>query len=219
MEHKLICSSMEEHIDSNREDMFRESVDEVKTRLDRMCEAVAASMVDRADDVYQAMSRDYLSVMGGSKLPEGQVMPRWERKLRADVLKIIEGREQIVSEARIAKQEAREAEVKRLAEEEKAEAERAAADEKRDKEEAQTRKKQKSEEAKAAKKKARDKAAAKAKDDEGGSMSDEEVDAAKGELDKDGEEGSQVGGESAVIGSPKASQKDAEEDDDIMDLN
>lgn len=58
-------SYMEDHIDVTRQDMFRESVDEVRQRLDTMCEQVEEQMTARSDEVYTMMSRgkSYLLLM------------------------------------------------------------------------------------------------------------------------------------------------------------
>lgn len=224
---------MEEHIDSNREDMFSESVNEVKNRLDLMCDEVESGMANKADDVYQAMSRDYLSVMGGSKLPDGQAMPRWERKLRGDVLQVIEGRDDIVFKVRNEKQKAAEAEAKRLAEEGRLEAERIAANEKREKEEAKALKKKKADEAKAAKQKAKDDEIAKKKAEEEKAQEESAAEnkSKDGSVDLMSAAGdaatAEVGSlkealeaeEKSAGTSPKVTATSAEDDDDIMDLN
>lgn len=209
---------MEAHIDQTREDMFRESVNEVKKCLEQMCEEVEETMLARSDDVYTMMSRDYLSVMGGSKLPDGQIMPRWERKMRADVLEVIENRDKIVSETKKAAQEAMEAEAKRVAEEERIETERVAAAEKRKKDEVKARKKGKADEERASKKKAKDEEATKKKAQEDKATKKK---AAEDSVDEDAASDSPKAseidrGSTAVVESPKTN---AEDDDEIMDLN
>lgn len=82
--------------------MFTESCEEVKNRLISMCEQVEQKMAARADEVFVSMQRDYTEVISGTALPQGQkVMPKWERKMRAEMLKVLEDREssRVVQEA------------------------------------------------------------------------------------------------------------------------
>jgi len=58
-----------------------------------MCNQVEQTMTSRTDEVFMLMQRDYMEVVSGTQLPEGQMMPKWERKMRADVAKVIEDRE------------------------------------------------------------------------------------------------------------------------------
>lgn len=126
-------------------------------------------------------------------------MPRWERKMRAEVLECIEGRDKIIEEVKKAALEARQAEEKRLAEEERVEAERVAAAEKREKDEAKARKRRKADEEKAAKNAAEEEAAKKK--------------AAEDAVEKptDGK------AESPTVELPTT--LNSEEDDEIMDFN
>ena len=84
---------MSTHVDSRRMMMFREAVEEVRKRLNAMCRAVENQMSEITDTVFMQMTRDYNSVISGTQLPEGQVMPKWERQMRAQLARIIEGRE------------------------------------------------------------------------------------------------------------------------------
>ena len=52
-------------------------------------------MNDRTDEVFVSMQRDYRSVLGGGVATEGQLLPKSERLLRKDVLRIVEGVESI----------------------------------------------------------------------------------------------------------------------------
>ncbi len=47
--------------------------------------------------VFVKMTRDYIQVISGTHLPNGEVMPKWERKMRSDVARLIEDYENDVS--------------------------------------------------------------------------------------------------------------------------
>ena len=87
------------HIDTQRTTMFRNSIKEVRDRLATLIRSVEESMLNRADEVFVAMSRDYRSVLGGSNIPKGEVMPRWQRSMQKDVMKVIESAEAIFKKA------------------------------------------------------------------------------------------------------------------------
>lgn len=89
---------MSQHIDSVKNTMFSESCEEVKKLLLTMCKQVQQTMSENTDEVFIRIERDYLEVISGSKLPEGQMMPKFERKMRSDVAKTIEDREMAVIE-------------------------------------------------------------------------------------------------------------------------
>jgi len=59
--------------------------------LDHMCRQIQDNMEVRADQVFQAMERDYAIVIGGVPLPEGHIMPREEKGVRDDVADAIAG--------------------------------------------------------------------------------------------------------------------------------
>lgn len=80
---------MTSYIGTHRTQMFTQSVDGVKARLTTMCREVEEEMANKADEVWSAMNRDYTQVVSGTRLPEGQQMPKWERVLKANVARII----------------------------------------------------------------------------------------------------------------------------------
>lgn len=84
---------MEDHISGQKSEMFSESCDEVKTLLLSMCEKLETVMTARADEVLLYMQRDYMAVISGASQQIGDIMPRWERKMRAGVEKVIEERD------------------------------------------------------------------------------------------------------------------------------
>ncbi|TAQ85772.1 hypothetical protein B7494_g5916 [Chlorociboria aeruginascens] len=81
------------HIDNNRSVMFAEACQRVKDRLSIMCRAVEEIMSNKTDEVFMLMRRDYLTVINGALVPQGELMPKWERQLRAAVSKAIEDRQ------------------------------------------------------------------------------------------------------------------------------
>ncbi len=89
---------MSEHVNTVRDSMFSESCEEVKKLLLAMCKNVQQSMSENTDEVFIRIERDYLEVISGSKLPQGQMMPKSERKMRSEVAQIIADREKITLE-------------------------------------------------------------------------------------------------------------------------
>jgi len=83
-------SHMATHVDDVRSEMFQESCDEVRNRLLDMCKQVERSMGQQTDEIFMKMQRDYTEVVSGTQLPQGQMMPKQERKMRSDVAQIIE---------------------------------------------------------------------------------------------------------------------------------
>ncbi|ESZ90745.1 hypothetical protein SBOR_8879 [Sclerotinia borealis F-4128] len=74
---KRMKDHMHNHIDQSRHAMFTESCDEVKTRLNKMCQTVEESMNNKIDEVFMLMRRDYLQVLNGAQI-SGEVMPKCE---------------------------------------------------------------------------------------------------------------------------------------------
>jgi len=80
-------------VDEARLAMFRQSTDEVRSRLARMMTALEEMMSNKADEVHLMMRRDYTAVLGGSEIPRGESMPKWQRDMRRDVMALIDGSE------------------------------------------------------------------------------------------------------------------------------
>ena len=55
-------------------------------------------MASKADEVFMNMSRDYTEVISGTRV-EGQMMPKWERQMRAEIANSIEESEREAAEA------------------------------------------------------------------------------------------------------------------------
>jgi hypothetical protein len=104
-QYKRMKDYMSTHVNDVKTDMFSESCNEVKRLLVAMCNQVEQTMTSRTDEVFMLMQRDYMEVVSGTQLPEGQMMPKWERKMRADVAKVIEDRETEAEEVTKASEE------------------------------------------------------------------------------------------------------------------
>ncbi|KAI9053759.1 hypothetical protein LZ554_002710 [Drepanopeziza brunnea f. sp. 'monogermtubi'] len=89
---------MAQHVDTVRQSMFAESCEEVKGLLLEMCKQVHRSMSEHTDEVFVRIERDYLEVISGRKLAQGQAMPKFERKMRSDVARLIADREKTMLE-------------------------------------------------------------------------------------------------------------------------
>lgn len=96
---------MSDHVDSHKGEMFRESCDEVRTRLNRMVREVEEAMANKTDEVFICMSRDYTEIISGKK-SSGEVMPKAERQMRAEVARRIQEREQANAEVDEAEEKA-----------------------------------------------------------------------------------------------------------------
>ena len=87
------------HVAAERMTMFQQSTDEVRSRLSQAIRSVEESMLNRADEVFVAMSRDYRSVLGGRDVSQGDIMPKWQRIMQKDVTSLIESAETIFKKA------------------------------------------------------------------------------------------------------------------------
>lgn len=90
-------AAMTDHVEQERHSMFEDSTKEVQNRLSAMTRVVEEAMMNKADEVFEAMRRDYRHVLGGAA-PHGEVVPKWHRTIQKDVMTIIEGAEQIFKE-------------------------------------------------------------------------------------------------------------------------
>jgi hypothetical protein len=58
-----------------------------------MIPQVADSMSDKTEEIHnKMMSGEYVSLISGSQ-GEGRMLPKWERKIKAELIKIIENSE------------------------------------------------------------------------------------------------------------------------------
>lgn len=80
---KRMKDYMESHVSTQRSTMFRTASESVRNSLLTLIGEVKKSMLDKADEVYVAMSRDYLTIVGVQKSEIR--MSREERAIRREV--------------------------------------------------------------------------------------------------------------------------------------
>ena len=91
-------AAMNSHVAQERHTMFESSAENVKSRLSIMLKELEAFMNDKADEVYLAMRRDYNSVLGGGEVPQnGEILPKAQRLMRKETMRIIDGVEKVFS--------------------------------------------------------------------------------------------------------------------------
>ena len=90
---------MTSHVDQDRHTMFNASTAQVQSQLAQMLKVVKNDMEVKIDEIYGSMCRDYRSVLGETEVSRHDVMPRWARMLRKEVLVVIEGAERTFKEA------------------------------------------------------------------------------------------------------------------------
>ena len=61
---------MSTYIDSHRANMFTDSCEEVRKRLNHMCRQVEEQMANKADKVFMNVQRDYTEIVTGTSLPK-----------------------------------------------------------------------------------------------------------------------------------------------------
>ena len=88
-------TAMTNHVDQQRLTMFTKSTEEVRTRLKEMLRGIEETLNNKADEVFLAMSRDYYSVLGGGDVPQGEIVPKWQRATLREVKEIIDRAEKI----------------------------------------------------------------------------------------------------------------------------
>lgn len=86
---------MNAHVEGERHTMFERSTAEVRERLTALVRSVEETMLNKADEVFMQIRRDYLAVLGGTEAPAGQFMPKWQRTMREEVTEVISGCEKL----------------------------------------------------------------------------------------------------------------------------
>ena len=74
------------HVEQERHVMFQRSADEVRALLKQMVKTLKETLDEKADEIFLAMRRDYRSVLGGSDLPQGELLPKAQRLMRKEVM-------------------------------------------------------------------------------------------------------------------------------------
>lgn len=83
-------STMESHVATVRNTMFRQACDSVKGQLDSMCAEIEQSLVVLIQDLLAKMKRDYLATLAGGYTETSAEVPYAERVLRGHVRPILE---------------------------------------------------------------------------------------------------------------------------------
>ena len=87
---------MNSHVLQERQVMFQESADNVRRMLDSMVKEVGAMMDEKADEVFVHIERDYRAVLGGGDVQQdGKILPKTQRLVRKEVMRIIDGVEKV----------------------------------------------------------------------------------------------------------------------------
>jgi len=84
-------AAMVSHVDGERRAMFRRAVDMVEGQLDDMCAKVESQMRAGIQDVFNAVYRDYMTVLigAGANNPQHR-MPHQERELRGRITSLLQ---------------------------------------------------------------------------------------------------------------------------------
>jgi hypothetical protein len=89
-QYKRMKEQMSTYVDQYRHNMFNDATLTVKRHLDDMCRTLENVMDEKADEIYIKMKADYMRVLGGVKQnQQAPVLPKEERALRSDVMKIL----------------------------------------------------------------------------------------------------------------------------------
>lgn len=86
--YKRMKSHMHQHVSESQVPMFQDATKQVKTSLIAMCDQVKKTMLEKADQVYVSINRDYMTLVG-VEMDRNHVMPRQERVMRRDVEEVI----------------------------------------------------------------------------------------------------------------------------------
>lgn len=89
---------MNAHVDYQRGVMFAESAEAAQKRLEALVKQVEAMMSKRVMEVFVAMRRDYRSVLGGVEETQGELLPKAERLMRKELIRILGDIERIFTD-------------------------------------------------------------------------------------------------------------------------
>lgn len=84
-------STMESHVDTKRNTMFRDACCAVQGQLEAMCAVVEAEMTTFVNDLFTKLQRDYLATLVGGRAEVTAVVPLAERMLHEQVRSILDG--------------------------------------------------------------------------------------------------------------------------------
>lgn len=86
---------MSEHMDHEKAQMFRDSTEAVRGKLNKMVKVVEDNILTKADAVFLAVKRDYFAAVVGQNAVNIADVPRGERLMRSEVLDIVESAENV----------------------------------------------------------------------------------------------------------------------------
>lgn len=85
---------MDLHVESAKQSMFDESAGKVKDQLTAMLKEVKKSLMEKMDEIFMSVKRDYTGVVVGQEAgDQTQLLPREQRSLRKGVLDVVDGAE------------------------------------------------------------------------------------------------------------------------------
>ena len=79
------------HVDQARHQMFGAATQTVRDHLKQMCKELEDSMATKVDEIYLNMQRDYMQVLGGRQLTQGDRMSKTEHDMRSEIWSILQG--------------------------------------------------------------------------------------------------------------------------------
>lgn len=80
---------MGDHVGRARHVMFGAATQTVTGHLNQMCKALEEKMLEKVDEIFLGMKRDYMQVLGGITTDQTETLPKDERTLRAEIRYIL----------------------------------------------------------------------------------------------------------------------------------
>lgn len=86
---------MNTHVAQERHVMFQQSAENVRNKLVDLVRQVEELMMDKADEVFVSIERDYRVGLGGHDVQgDGEMLPRNQRAVRKEIKRILDGAEE-----------------------------------------------------------------------------------------------------------------------------
>lgn len=82
-------AAMHDEVEGNKDTMFKRACERVEAALNESCLLVKKWMGERVQELFTAMRRDYIRVLGNGQGDLGAVMPREQRLLRREVVSLV----------------------------------------------------------------------------------------------------------------------------------
>ena len=84
---------MDRHVENAKQTMYQQSAEAVKGKLTQMLKESKKSLMDKTDEIFLSVKRDYTGVIVGDEGNQAQLLPRDQRLLRKAILQIVDGAE------------------------------------------------------------------------------------------------------------------------------